>query len=99
MSTDSVIREVSRDCGTLADWCNRNGISPTHPTTERGAVSVVFNVGQLAEGELWSFYHLSDFAVSSRSGPVVWLVPIAGRCGACGLPIRDGSCLHCPPSN
>lgn len=58
---------------TLADWTALSGIKPTHPTTEKGAVSVCSNsMGNPYHAELW---RLSDYKVSSVSGPVVWLVP------------------------
>ena len=56
---------------TLADWSKKHGVLPTHPTTERGAVSVVCD-DRAACAEL---YHLSDYAVSTVSGVVRWLVP------------------------
>ena len=54
---------------TLRTWSTITGIQPTPPTTERGAVSVV----------CWSNEHpllfqLSDYAVSSVCGAVIWLV-------------------------
>ena len=55
---------------SLAEWAKKNGIYPTHPTTEKGAVSVVIDSGK--HTGLWS---LTDFEVSSVSGSVVWLVP------------------------
>jgi hypothetical protein len=57
---------------TLADWTALTGVLPTHPTTERGAVSVVMGPNEPHVAELW---HLADYAVSSRCGAVVWLVP------------------------
>jgi hypothetical protein len=57
---------------TLADWKACYEILPTHPTTERGAVSVLCRVGSHARRDL---YGLDDYAVSSVSGPVVWLLP------------------------
>lgn len=57
---------------TLREWSELTGILPTHPTTERGAVSVICNAQHKHSWELW---HLSDYAVSSVSGPVVWLIP------------------------
>jgi hypothetical protein len=57
---------------SLKEWCERAGVKPTCPTTERGAVSVVVSGSELNFTQLW---HLDDFAVSSRCGPVVWLVP------------------------
>lgn len=55
----------------LNDWENLTGILPTHPTTEKGAVSVVVADGH-HKRMLWN---LSDYKVSTVSGPVVWLVP------------------------
>lgn len=56
----------------LAQWSTRTGILPTHPTTERGAVSVVVDHKHEARPDLW---HLTDYGVSSVSGIVVWLLP------------------------
>jgi hypothetical protein len=53
---------------TLQDWSKMTGVLPTHPTTEKGAVSVIVDN---PPSELW---HLSDYVVSSVSGPVVWLL-------------------------
>jgi hypothetical protein len=48
-------------------------ILPTHPTTEKGAVSVIlYKEPHQNQSELW---HLDDYTVSSVSGVVVWLVP------------------------
>ena len=55
---------------TLQEWVARTGIQPTHPTTERGVVSVVCVPHQ--NPLLW---FLSDYAVSSVCGSVIWLVP------------------------
>ena len=57
---------------TLHDWCRATGILPTSPTTETGAVSLC--VDQL-HPDLPRLFHLEDYVVSSRSGPVVWFVP------------------------
>lgn len=57
---------------TLAEVCAYVGVSPTPPTTERGAVSVIVDV---SHPDHWRFYKLSDYAVSTRSGPLMWLVP------------------------
>jgi hypothetical protein len=70
---------------TLSDWCRLTNIKPTHPTTERGAVSLFSTITDHAERsthtELW---HLDDYVVCSVSGPVVWLVPStrSERCDA-----------------
>lgn len=58
----------------LKEWCRQTGILPTHPTTERGAVSLILERDALA-GDRVSLFHLTDYAVSSVSGPVYWLVP------------------------
>lgn len=64
---------------TLAQWCRSADVKPTHPTTERGAVSLCLNIGcvdaELADEIRHDLWHLSDYCVSSVSGPVVWLVP------------------------
>jgi hypothetical protein len=57
---------------TLKDWQRKTGILPTHPTTERGAVSLICPIGEAGRSDLW---HLEDFKVSTVSGPVIWLVP------------------------
>lgn len=59
---------------TLAQWCKVAGVLPTHPTTERGAVSVCVTLDHQSElcHDLW---HLADYLVSSISGPVVWMLP------------------------
>lgn len=57
---------------TLKEWCDKSGILPTHPTTERGAVSVILDHSNPHRPELW---RLDDYAVSSVSAVVVWLLP------------------------
>ncbi len=57
---------------TLSEWSKRTGILPTHATTERQAVSVCVSPRDLLVNALWE---LDDYAVSTRSGSVVWLVP------------------------
>jgi hypothetical protein len=58
---------------TLKEWCATMNILPTHPTTEKGAVSVIlYKEPHQNQSELW---HLDDYTVSSVSGVVVWLVP------------------------
>jgi hypothetical protein len=54
---------------TFREWCKRFDVLPTTPTTECGAVSVIVDKPDV------SLWHLSDYAVSTVSGPVVWLVP------------------------
>ena len=58
---------------TLSQWSIKSGYSLTHPTTERGAVSVCVDFADCWIDTLWC---LDDFKVSSVSGAVVWLVPI-----------------------
>lgn len=62
---------------TLAQWCRSADVKPTHPTTERGAVSLIYDLHHSYPlyADLWC---LSDYCVSSVSGPVVWLVPKDG---------------------
>jgi hypothetical protein len=62
----------TNDIITLAEWCTRTQVLPTHPTTERGAVSVVLDHTHPGRSDLW---HLADYVVSSVSGVVVWLLP------------------------
>lgn len=57
---------------TLKEWSEKTGVLPTHPTTEKGAVSVVMNFADLWVDELW---HLGDYKVQSVSGSVIWLIP------------------------
>lgn len=56
----------------LQEWCELSGILYTHPTTETKAVSVCCNRDT---PYYWMLWLLGDYAVSSVSGPVVWLVP------------------------
>lgn len=53
---------------TLQEWCKANGIIPCYSS----CVSIIY------EGNDWQLFHLTDYAVSTRSGPVVWLVPRKG---------------------
>lgn len=57
---------------TLKEWVALTGILPTHPTTERGAISLICPIEHPQNGAL---YHLSDYYVSTRSGAVLWLLP------------------------
>ena len=57
---------------TLHGWTQRTGVLPTEPTTECGATSVVLSHTHPCRPALWQ---LADYAVSSVSGVVVWLVP------------------------
>ena len=57
---------------TLNQWCEMSGVKPTHPTTERGAVSVIVDQFDEARREL---FWLSDYVVSSCCGIVIWLLP------------------------
>lgn len=57
---------------TLKAFCERTDIKPTHPTTETGAVSLIVPHDTPHLTDLWN---LEDYAVSSRSGIVVWLTP------------------------
>lgn len=56
----------------LRDWCKLADILPTHPTTERQAVSLLSDSRNPHHSDLWA---LDDYKVSTVSGPVVWLVP------------------------
>jgi hypothetical protein len=58
---------------TLKVWCQRNGVLPTCPTSECGAVSLI-SYREL-HGEHALLWSLSDYTVSSVCGVVVWLVP------------------------
>jgi hypothetical protein len=57
---------------SLSEWSKLTGILPTHPTTEHGAVSLLCSVGEPHRAKLWQ---LTNYKVSTVSGPVVWLVP------------------------
>lgn len=58
---------------TLQEWCGLAGTHHTHPTTERGFVSVVIDGNNdTVEASLW---HLTDYAAWARFGRVVWLAP------------------------
>lgn len=57
---------------SLQQWSEDTGIKPTTPTTECQAVSLVISESNRRLREL---YRLTDYAVSSRSGAVVWLTP------------------------
>jgi hypothetical protein len=62
---------------TLAEWTKESGILPTHPTTEKGAVSVIVATISPHYRALWT---LDDYAVDSsfeRFGiEIVWLLPV-----------------------
>jgi hypothetical protein len=55
---------------TLAQWSDANSIAITQ--SKHGGTSVVVGIGSRAYFDL---FHLSDYAVSTVSGIVVWLVP------------------------
>jgi hypothetical protein len=58
---------------TLAQWSKLTGVLPTHPTAERGAVSLAVSESDPHYRQLWT---LEDFRVSScYRGVVFWLVP------------------------
>lgn len=61
----------------LKQWCASADLLPTTPTTERGAVSLVVpaDFRQRWQDTYAMLWKLSDYAVSTVSGPVVWLVP------------------------
>lgn len=61
------------DSITLAEWSKETGILPTHPTTEKQAVSVV--IDHMHDGRSNDLWRLSDYVVSSCCGIVVWLLP------------------------
>ena len=65
----------------LAEYCEARGIKPTHPTTEKGAVSCFADE---VDHDAW---HLSDYVVSSIMAGVIWFVPIKPprvACPTCG---------------
>ena len=57
---------------TFAEWSKLTGILPTHPTTERQAISVIIDLKHPNYPDL---FHLTDYVVSSVCGIVIWLVP------------------------
>ncbi len=57
---------------TIAEFAKRFRCLPTHPTTDRAAVSFTLDSRAPCYRYLWT---LTDYAVSSVSGPVVWLLP------------------------
>ena len=57
---------------TLQQWSEQYGVLSTHPTTESKSVSLCVN--QFHEG-VPELYHLDDYTVSTRNGPVFWLIP------------------------
>lgn len=69
---DEDCRIVGQWKRTLAQWSKRYGILPTTPTTEKQAVSVIVNPDSEDKIDL---FQLSDYAVSSVCGVVIWLVP------------------------
>lgn len=60
---------------TLKEWCEKYNVLPTHPTTERGAVSLILH----REGPGHTALHeLTDYRVSSKEGgeySLFWLLP------------------------
>jgi hypothetical protein len=64
---------------TLQQWCDRNKILPTHPTTETKAVSLLVDQTVIDRDQLWDLHHLRDYNVTSVCGIVVWLKPCADR--------------------
>ena len=56
----------------LSQWAEAAGVKPTARTTWVGATSVLSLPGYPLHAELW---RLSDYVVSTVSGPVVWLIP------------------------
>lgn len=58
---------------TLREWSELTGILPTHPTTEVGAVSVVFDGNPDYHRAL---NNLEDYKVQATyGGKVIWLIP------------------------
>ena len=55
---------------TLAEWCDT---AETRPEKFAGGTLVCASERTKGFTRLWS---LSDYAVSTRSGPVIWLVPV-----------------------
>ena len=72
MSAYHLVSRLAGPDRSLADWAAESGIEPTAPTTERAAVSVTIDPADPRRAGLW---HLSDYAVGTSSGSVVWLVP------------------------
>lgn len=57
---------------TLQEWSKMAGVLPTHPTTERGAVSVVYS---RLNAHYYTLWRLDDYRVDSVQAGVVWLLP------------------------
>ena len=75
----------------LQQWSEVSGILPTHPTTEKRAVSVVVDHDNTHRKYL---YQLSDYVVSTCAGAVLWLVPairlVPGYAYVSHVPYPDG---------
>jgi len=59
---------------TLNDWCRKWDVQHTHPTTERGAISVIPKDIRYNES-VKELFELSDYRVAERSLSVFWLLP------------------------
>lgn len=59
---------------TLKEWCERTGVTPTHPTTERGAVSLCYTY-TFPDQDARDLYRLEDYVINRIEGPVHWLLP------------------------
>lgn len=58
---------------TLQEWCQKTNTTRTYPDDESGTVCVaVVPHNYERRSDLW---HLDDYAVSTVSGPIVYLVP------------------------
>lgn len=57
---------------SLQEWLTKTNTLGTHPTTEKRAISVIPDPKHPLFTALW---HLTDYAVSSHCGAVIWLVP------------------------
>lgn len=63
---------------TLAEWCRMSGIAlATMPLGVVGTAIIMTFEEQKAFPDTYSqLWRLSDYKVSTVSGPVVWLVPV-----------------------
>lgn len=62
--------KMDRYLGTLAQWSDQWTIP-----INRVNHSTYIIVHNPTRNQSWTLFHLSDYAVSSISGPVYWLVP------------------------
>ena len=64
-------RRARNPVGTLAAWLKRSG---AYGQAHKSGAVAVYEADRLSQALQWDLYHLKDYAVSSVSGPVTWLV-------------------------